>query len=364
MESDPEAPGRISTAEESALRHALALARREHPHPNPRVGAVVLGPDGKRLGEGSHGGPGSPHAERAALDATGTVLPEGSTLVVTLEPCDHHGRTPPCTDAIVSAGLTRVVVGAPDPDARVAGRGVERLRREGVDVVASGMSAEVESADPAYFHHRRTGRPLVTLKSAITLDGQTAALDGSSRWITGPDARQDAHRLRARADAVVVGAGTLISDDPSLTVRLAEHDGYQPVGVVMAGKRALPASARLWDRPHTLAIATEDLGVPTETMIVPGDEGRPDLAEALAGLAARGHLAILVEGGASLGRSLWSAGLVDRGVTYVGGLLAGGTGVPMLAGPWNAFEDAHRISIEDVRRLGADLRIDWSPVPR
>ncbi|MGH8875215.1 MAG: bifunctional diaminohydroxyphosphoribosylaminopyrimidine deaminase/5-amino-6-(5-phosphoribosylamino)uracil reductase RibD, partial [Acidimicrobiia bacterium] len=225
------------------MRRAIDLARPNRTHPNPRVGAVVVAPDGTVVGEGAHPGAGLPHAEALALAAAGDAA-AGATLYVTLEPCGHHGRTPPCTETVVASGVRRVVVGVTDPDPRVAGAGLARLRATGLEVTVGVLEAEVEALDPAYFHHRRTGLPLVTLKAAITLDGQAAAQDGTSQWITGPEARADAHRLRAEADALMVGAGTLRVDDPLLTVRLDGYEGPQPVPVVVAGRRPLPASAR------------------------------------------------------------------------------------------------------------------------
>lgn len=171
----------------------------------------------------------------------------GATVYVTLEPCAHQGQTPPCTEVLIAAGVGRVVVGAQDPDPRVNGRGIAMLREAGVEVTISG-AAVAERIDPGYFHHRRTGRPLVTLKIAATIDGQVAASDGTSQWITSPAAREDGHRLRAAADAVLVGAGTLREDDPELTVRLKDFTGRQPRAVVVAGTQPLPAERKLYDR--------------------------------------------------------------------------------------------------------------------
>ena len=205
------------------MRTAIEAALDANPHPNPRVGSIVLDSSGSVVGRGIHHDAGEPHSEQAALAEAGQAA-RGGTLIVTLEPCNHHGRTPPCTEAILDAGVARVVIGAIDPDTRVAGGGVERLREAGIEVTLGLLADEVEQMDPAYFHHRRTGRPRVTLKAAMTLDGQVAARDGSSQWITSPEAREDGHRLRAEADAVMVGAGTVLADDPELTVRLPGYD--------------------------------------------------------------------------------------------------------------------------------------------
>ena len=251
------------------MRRAIDLARPTHPHPNPRVGAVVVSPRGRLLAEAAHKGPGAPHAEVAALQAAGTAAKRG-TLFTTLEPCNHHARTPRCTDAILTSGVGRVVVGAPDPDARVAGAGIDSLRAAGVTVERSTIESEVYALDPGYFHHRRTGRPRVTLKLAATIDGQTAAEDGTSQWITDGATRADAHALRATSDAVMVGAGTLRADDPLLDVRTDGYDGHQPRPVVVGGREPLPPSARLYGRdllvysPQRLSLVPD--GIELEVM--------------------------------------------------------------------------------------------------
>lgn len=346
-----------------AMRRAIALSTQAHPHPNPRVGAVILDANDEVIAEGFHARPGEPHAERAALAALPGPPPPGSKMVVTLEPCAHHGRTPPCTEAILEAGLEEVIVGAVDPDPRNDGRGIDLLRANGVEVTTGVVADEVEAADPAYFHHRRTGRPLVTLKTAMTLDGQTAATDGTSQWITSEAARDDAHALRATHDAVLVGAGTLRADDPALTVRLADHPGPQPVAVVLAGNAPLPSKAKLWERPDTVVISTHRHDLPVDVLVVSAaEDGFPDLEEAMRGLGERGLLGVLVEGGAGVASALWKHHLVDRGVSYVGAVIAGGTGRGVLAGEWRTIAEGRPVEITDLRRVGPDLRVDWRPV--
>lgn len=279
-----------------------------------------------------------PHAEIVALAAAGDEA-RGGTLYVTLEPCSHHGLTPPCADAVIAAGITRVVVAVTDPDAKVAGSGIEQLRAAGIDVVVGVGSADVEIQLAAYLHHRRTGRPLVILKLAATLDGRTAAPDGSSQWITGEDARLDAHRLRAECGAILVGAGTVRSDDPSLTARLpdSERDArdIQPVRVVLG---AAPVGAAV----HPCLELTGDLG--------------PILDD----LGSRGILQVLVEGGAGVAHAFHEAGLVDRYVLYLAPALFGGDDARgLFAGPGAAsLSDLWRGRIVDMRRLGDDLRVD------
>lgn len=342
---------------ESVMRQAIAVGARHRTHPNPQVGAVLVNSDGTVLAAHAHAGPGEIHAERGLLDAFGPV-DSGSSLVVTLEPCVHTGKTPPCVDAIVAAGVARVIVGAIDPDSRVAGRGVAALRAAGIEVVTGVAADEVEQSDPAYFHHRRSGMPLLTLKSAATLDGQIAAADGTSQWITGEAARQDAHRLRSEHDAVVVGAGTVRSDNPLLDVRLAGYSGPQPVPVIVAGSRPIPAHLRIWARDPVVLVSQESVLTGVD-LVRCGSGGVVDLEEGLAALADRGLLSILVEGGPRLAASLWSLGLVDRGVQYVGANLAGGTGRGVFDRLWGTLHDMTAISITGVTRLEGDLRIDW-----
>ncbi len=279
-------------------------------------------------------------------------------MVVTLEPCTHTGRTPPCVDAIVAAGITRVVVGALDPDPRVSGGGVRHLRDAGIAVVEHVLARECEDLDPAYFHHRRTGRPLLTLKTASTLDGQTAAADGTSQWITGPAARTDVHRLRAEADAVVVGAGTLRADDPRLTVRLDGYRGPQPVPVVVAGSGPLPERARLWER-DPIVVATERREHGRTIVVPPGPDGLPDLDAAVRALAVEGLLDLLIEGGPTLAGALWRRGLIGRGVTYLAAKMAGGEGRGIFGGSFSTLGEARPIRIRDVRHVGDDLRVTW-----
>ncbi|HEX8802933.1 MAG TPA: bifunctional diaminohydroxyphosphoribosylaminopyrimidine deaminase/5-amino-6-(5-phosphoribosylamino)uracil reductase RibD [Acidimicrobiales bacterium] len=319
---------------------ALAAAVRRTASPNPWVGCVIVAADG-RTAEGATHAPGGPHAEVAALaDAHRRGIDtRGATVVVTLEPCSHHGRTPPCADALVDAGVARVVVGLEDPDPQVRGRGLARLRAAGIATeVATGPEAEAVTAQLApYLVHRTTGRPLVVLKLAASLDGHTAAPDGSSRWITGEDARADAHALRADSDAVLVGAGTVRTDDPSLTVR--HVDGPDPQRVVLGHA---PPGARV----HPCWEVTGDLG------------------DVLDDLGARGVLQLLVEGGPTVAGAFHRAGLVDRYVLYLAPALFGGddaAGLFLGAGA-ATMADVWRGRVTGVSRLGDDLRVDLQPL--
>jgi diaminohydroxyphosphoribosylaminopyrimidine deaminase/5-amino-6-(5-phosphoribosylamino)uracil reductase len=337
---------------------AIAAAGDHHPHPNPRVGAVVVTGDGRIVGRGGHRGPGTPHAEVVALDEAGPAT-RGATLYVTLEPCAHQGRTSPCTDAIIAAGITRVVAALEDPDARVAGRGFAALRGSDIEVVTGVGREPAGDLDPGYFHHRRTGRPRVTLKVGMTLDGQVAAADGSSQWITSIEARRDAHHLRSAHDAILVGAGTLQADDPELTVRLDGYSGPQPLPVVVAGRRAVPPARRVFERT-ALVFSPTDCDVPAEVVVLP-DSGREqvDLPAMLDALGNRGIVDLLVEGGPRLATAMWKQGLVDHGVVYLASALAGGSGRPVFTGSFATVADLQAVHFTRIEPVGPDVRIDF-----
>lgn len=341
------------------MHRAIGLTEGTRPHPNPRVGAIVLNPAGHVIAERAHFEAGSAHAEAAALAEAGSAA-HGSTVVVTLEPCAHYGRTPPCVEAVIDAGVSRVVVGALDPDPRVAGQGVARLLEAGIEVVSGIEEAAVIDNDPGYFHHRLTGRPLVTLKIAATLDGQAAASDRSSQWITGESARRDAHQLRADNDAVLVGIGTVIADDPRLDVRLDGYAGRQPRPVVIAGRRNVPLESAILGRDPI--VFTPSDGAPKANqrlaaVSMPGADG-VDLGGVVKHLGGEGVLALLIEGGPGIAGSALRAELVDRIVFYYGAKLAVGTGLPAIAGTFETMAGTLAVSIDRVTMLGPDLRVD------
>jgi diaminohydroxyphosphoribosylaminopyrimidine deaminase/5-amino-6-(5-phosphoribosylamino)uracil reductase len=317
--------------DEAPMRRAmhLAAAVRGTTSPNPWVGCVL-----STGHEGATQPPGGPHAEAVALAAAGEAA-RGAAAWVTLEPCSHQGRTPPCADALIEAGVARVVVGIEDPDPRVRSQGIERLRAAGVEVEVGICADEVREQLAPYLKHRRTGRPWVVLKLAASLDGRTAAPDGSSRWITGEAARADAHRLRAMSDAVLVGAGTVRADDPSLTVRLVPAVAGDPLRVVLG--RA-----------------------PADAKVHPALELEGDVGDVLDELGRRGVLQLLVEGGASVAHAFHSQGLVDRYVVYLAPVLFGGDDARGLFAGAGAptIDDVWRGRIVSVERLGDDLRVE------
>jgi len=328
-----------SLNDDQLMRRAVLVgeAVRGTTAPNPWVGCVVVsGRDPVHMFEGATAPPGGPHAEVTALARAGELHTPGATLFSTLEPCVHHGRTPPCTDAIIAAGVTRVVIAMEDPDPQVAGKGVAALRAAGIEVTVGTAAAEVNEQLAPYRKHRTTGRPWVILKMAASLDARTAAPDGTSRWITGEEARLDVHRLRSRSDAILVGAGTVRADDPELTVRLGEGPTpAQPLRVV--------------------------LGVaPPGAKVLPALELSGPLDDVLDDLGRRGVLQLLVEGGASVAHDFHAAGLVDRYVFYLAPLLFGGDDArPLFAGPGaGTIGDVWRGKLVSVERLGEDLRVE------
>jgi len=324
----------------------LAAKVRSVTSPNPWVGCVVVPAEVASPGasspnqvsdssfEGATAPPGGPHAEVSALAAAGE-LARNATLYTTLEPCPHFGRTPACTEAIVAAGVRRVVVGVLDPDPKVSGLGVEALTKAGIEVTVGVAADEVEEQLAAYMTHRRTGRPLVVLKLAATLDGRIAAPDGSSRWITGEDARRDAHELRRISDAILVGAATVRMDDPVLTVRNEPIPERQPLRVVL-GK------------------------APSDARVQPAIELTGEPGDVLDELGERGVLQLLIEGGAHVAAAFHRAQVVDRYVIYLAPALFGGDdAISMFAGAGSpTMEQLWRGRIVSVERLGDDVRME------
>lgn len=349
-----------------ALREAAKGLGRTSP--NPAVGAVLV-KAGRVVARGHHARAGGPHAEVVALRAAGARA-RGADLYTTLEPCDHFGKTPPCSRAVLEAGVRRVFVGSSDPNPLVNGRGVARLRAAGVPVVLGVLAPECDALNAHWFRFIRDRRPYVTLKAAVTLDGRLATRTGDSRWVTGEAARRWVHRLRDRVDAVLVGSGTARADDPRLTARLPGGRGRDPVRVVLDTDLRLPAGLRLFRArsaaPTLVAHAsrrTRRLGPGVELLRCRRGDGGVDLRDLLAKLAERGITHLLVEGGARVHARFLEQGLVDRVAVFVAPKLAGADGVPLYAGRGPArMADALRLEEVQVERLGEDVLVQGRPV--
>jgi len=324
-------------ADDSLMERAISNAEkvRGSTAPNPWVGAVLLSPDNE-LFDGATEPPGGAHAERVAIDMAGPKA-KGATLFTTLEPCSHQGRTPPCVSQIIESGVSRVVTGITDPDPQVSGTGVDALRAAGIEVVEGVKERQIAKQLEAYIHHRTTGKPWVVLKMAMTIDGRTAAPDGSSEWITSQEAREDVHGLRARCDSVMVGAGTIRSDNPSLTTRFVS--GVSPQRIVL-GK------------------------APKEALVHPCWEMDGDLREVLSELGNRGVVDLLVEGGATVAAAIHQQGLVNEYVFYLAPALMGGDdGHPVFMGQGSStMSNLWRGNLHDVRKVGSDIRVEFRPV--
>ncbi|GAA1753241.1 bifunctional diaminohydroxyphosphoribosylaminopyrimidine deaminase/5-amino-6-(5-phosphoribosylamino)uracil reductase RibD [Luedemannella helvata] len=351
-----------SDAEDRAMRWAIALASRSigATSPNPIVGCVILDAAGQSVGEGFHAYAGGPHAEIRALAEAG-VRAKGGTAVVTLEPCNHTGRTGPCTQALIAAGVTRVVVAVPDPNPTAAG-GAATLRAAGVDVEVGLRGDEAAAGNRAWLVSTRRAaagdpRPYVIWKLAASLDGRSAAADGSSQWITSPAARSDVHILRSSCDAIMAGVGTVLADDPQLTVRdpaTGAPATRQPLRVVVDSQGRTPTDAHVRDSAARTWVATAaEVGT--------GPDGRVDLAALCTELFNRGHRRVLLEGGPRLSGAFLAAGLVDEVVAYVAPKLLGDGPTAVLDAGVTTIDDAIGLEITDVARIGPDLRITAVP---
>lgn len=347
--------------DERLMRRALQLAS-EPPFtsPNPRVGAVIAR-NGSIVSEGVHQGAGTAHAEAVALDGVDAA---GATLYVNLEPCVHQGRMPPCAPLVIAAGVGRVVVAVEDPDPRVAGKGMADLNAAGLEVVVGVCADEARRLNRSYLHQRLTGKPLMTLKLALSLDGKIAAADGSSRWITGETARHRVHERRVEVDALLVGAGTVATDDPSLTARDVEAR-RQPVRVVCDAIGKVPATSKIFAGGDVIVMTTaecdqamrsawKDAGA--EVVDVPqAVGGGVDLTVVIENLAGRGWLEVLCEGGGEIATSLLRLDLVDRLDLNYGPLLIGGTGVGLGDLGIESMDEASRWHLVEVQRVGDDV---------
>jgi diaminohydroxyphosphoribosylaminopyrimidine deaminase/5-amino-6-(5-phosphoribosylamino)uracil reductase len=358
-------------SDEAYIERAISLAERGRGlvSPNPMVGAVVVTSDGRVAGEGWHEGPGTKHAEIRALEEAGERA-RGAALFTSLEPCDHFGRTGPCTDAIVAAGIGRVVSAMRDPNSIVDGRGFAKLKAQGIEVEFGPLAEEAARQNEAFVKHVRTGLPFVTWKMAASLDGKVAARDGSSRWITGEAARADVQRLRASSDAIVVGAGTALADDPALTVRLPGYRGRAPLRILVDARGRVPATGDLFDEDAPTLVATTDLApaerreewrsAGAEVVVYEPEGERVPLVELVADLGKRDVQAVLLEGGPTLAWAAIEDGLVDKVVVYLAPKLVGGSEAPTVLGGrgFAPIANALGLRVHSFDRVGEDLRVE------
>lgn len=365
----------FSADDHAHMAHALQLAERGlyTTRPNPRVGCVVV-KDNNVIGEGWHELTGGPHAEVMALAQAGEQA-RGATVYVTLEPCNHHGRTPPCVDALLKAGAGRVIAAMVDPNPQVASQGLQRLQQAGVSVASGLMQTQAESLNPGYLMRLRTGRPFVRNKLAMSLDGRTAMASGESKWITGSAAREDVQHWRARSCAIITGVGTVLADDPNLTVRLAGlDDQQQPLRVVLDPRLSMPENSRLLQQPGGVLVVTacddaaarerlENAGA--AVVYLPNGLDRVDLPGVLQLLGEHQINEVLLETGATLSGAMLQAGLIDELIIYMAPVLMGDSarGLFHLSG-MDRMEQRIKLEITDQRAVGQDWRLTAKVLPR
>ncbi|MXQ52193.1 bifunctional diaminohydroxyphosphoribosylaminopyrimidine deaminase/5-amino-6-(5-phosphoribosylamino)uracil reductase RibD [Shimazuella alba] len=348
-----------------SLAIQLAKATAGQTSPNPMVGAVVV-KENRLLGSGAHLRAGTPHAEVHALRMAGEEA-QGSTIFVTLEPCNHFGRTPPCTEKIIECGVKRVVIGSGDPDKLVAGKGIARLKEAGIEVVEGVLEQECLQLNEAYFYHRRTGMPFVTLKTATTLDGKIATANGDSRWITGEESRAFVHQLRHEQDAILVGANTVIADDPELTTRLPQGDGIHPVRVILDSKLRTPITAKILDisKASTWIFTTDDKDLFKEAafqeagvqVISTGRGPKVDITKVLEILGEKGILSLMVEGGSQINASMLRGNHVHKVIAFLAPKFLGGISSPSSIGGESPEKMSEALSLHRVswNQYGQDV---------
>lgn len=361
----------FSEADYIFMAQAMQLAKKGlyTTHPNPRVGCVIVN-NGQVVGSGYHIKAGGPHAEVHALQMAGDKA-KGATVYVTLEPCCHHGRTPPCTDALIKAGVARVIAAMQDPNPLVAGDGLLQLTNHDIETEVGLLEQQAQDLNPGYIHRMRLQRPYVRCKLAMSLDGRTAMANGESKWITDEAARMDVQRLRAQSSAIVTGAGTVLADDPSMSVRL---DGVerQPLRVIIDSNLSTPASAKILQQPGRTVILTcsddedaiqELTSASTKVIVVEKSKGRVNLPAVLDYLTKQNVNEVLLETGATLSGAMLQAGLVDELVIYMAPVLMGDSARGLFKLPGlDQMADRIELKIKDVRQVGADLRIQAIPI--
>lgn len=362
------------------MARALELARKGvySTHPNPRVGCVIVR-DGETVGEGWHVQAGGPHAEVHALRQAGDRA-RGATAYVTLEPCSHHGRTPPCADALVAAGVARVVVAMQDPNPQVAGQGLERLRQAGIAVTCPLLATEARVLNPGFLKRMEHGQPYIRVKLAMSLDGRTAMASGESQWITGPAARSAVQRLRAQSSAVLTGADSVIADGARMTVRAAElgldaetvelATRRIPLRILIDGRLRVPLDAPFFQAGPALVVTCADAAAHPqyaqgghELLSLRGDDGRVDLLKLSIELARRGINEVLVEAGASLAGAFAKQGLVDEYQLFIAAKFMGSTARPLLDWPLERMSEAAPLQIIEMTAVGNDWRVIAVPAP-
>lgn len=358
----------MSAVDQAYMARALELARQGlySTHPNPRVGCVIV-KDGLVIGEGWHVRAGEPHAEVHALRQAGDNA-RGATAYVTLEPCSHFGRTPPCADALVKAGVARVVAAMQDPNPQVAGSGLRRLAEAGIAVSSGVLEAQARELNVGFIKRMETGLPFVRVKLAMSLDGRTAMASGESQWITGPAARRAVQRLRARSSAVLSGADTVLLDDARLTVRAAELGldapqtalaaARQPLRVLVDGRLRVPPEAAFYQAGPTLTVSCAEragfTAATRELLVLPGADGHVELPRLLAELGRRGVNEVLVEAGPRLAGAFARQGLVDEYQVFLAPKLLGSSARPLLELPLEKMAEARELRILDIRAVGED----------
>jgi diaminohydroxyphosphoribosylaminopyrimidine deaminase/5-amino-6-(5-phosphoribosylamino)uracil reductase len=367
----------MNSTDHRFMAEALRLARRGlyTTDPNPRVGCLIVSPDGKVVGEGWHERAGKLHAEPLALQQAGAAA-SGATAYVTLEPCSHHGRTPPCADQLIAAGLSRVVYAMEDPNPIVSGAGHQRLADAGLEVEAGVLADEAESLNPGYIQRMRHGLPWIRSKIAVSLDGRIGLANGESKWITGNDSRADVHRWRARSSAVLTGSGTVLADDPSLDARPQDvNDFLQPLRVVLDSSLRTPPTARLFaaDVPVLICHCSADaeridalVAAGAEIMEVPAHRaGEVALKDLLEKLAARGINEVLIEAGSLLNGGFLNDNLINELIVYQSGCVLGDAAQGMFQlEELTDMDERPEFELKDVSRTGDDIRTIWRPTKK
>ncbi|MER2095339.1 MAG: bifunctional diaminohydroxyphosphoribosylaminopyrimidine deaminase/5-amino-6-(5-phosphoribosylamino)uracil reductase RibD [Pseudomonas qingdaonensis] len=371
-------PGERDVLDAHYMARALELARKGlySTHPNPRVGCVIVR-DGQVVGEGWHVRAGEPHAEVHALRQAGE-LARGACAYVTLEPCSHHGRTPPCAEALVKAGVARVVAAMQDPNPQVAGQGLKRLADVGIEVASGVLEAEARALNPGFLKRMEHGLPFVRVKLAMSLDGRTAMASGESQWITGPAARSAVQRLRARSSVVLTSAQSVLADNARMTVRADELGldadstalamARPPLRVLIDGRLRLPLTAPFFQAGPVLVVtAAAPVAQYTEAghdlLSLPGTDGHVDLPALLRELARRGASEVLVEAGPGLAGAFAQQGLVDEYQLFIAAKFLGSSARPLLDWPLARMSEAQALNITDMRAVGDDWRVTAIPVP-